>query len=152
MKTMLVILVSLFTMTTFAVEQEPLSYAEMSCDIYNTRLENGILKESQLLVSNKGNRFELGMAQWMKTELPAPYQGITVSFNHFSSYYNETGPETKTPYLQAYFEQNKKMIDPTRINFDIKNPVEGSKLLLRGTYKLSPESLLAYDCYLVFVK
>lgn len=152
MKSVILVLMSFLTVSLFAAEPETLVYAEMTCDIYNTRMENRMLKESTLLVSNKGKRFELGMAQWLKTELPAPYQGITVSFNHFSSYYNETGPETKTPYVQAYFEQNKQLIDLTRVNFDIKNPVEGSKILLRGTYKFSPESLLAYDCYLTFVK
>jgi len=115
-------------------------------------MENKMIKESKLLVSNKGNRFEIGMAQWLKTELPAPFQTVTVSFNHFSSYYHETGPSTSTPYIQAYFEKNKEAFDMTRVNFDIKNSEEGSKVLLRGTYRFSSESLLVYDCYFTFVK
>lgn len=150
MKILLIALLSLTLQAAYATDAAPI-YAEMSCDIYKTRIENSQLKESKLLVSNKGKVFELGMAQWLTTALPEPYQDITVSFEHFLSHYNEV-PEVSTPYLQAYFEKNKAMTGSSRINFDIKNPEAGSKILLRGTVKIDSDSLLSYRCNLTFVK
>ena len=150
MKIFLIALLSFFTQFAFAEEPVP-AFAEMSCDIYSTRIENSKLKESTLLVSNKGKVFELGMAQWLVTTLPVPYQDISVSFNHYLSYYNEV-PKDSIPYLEAYFERNKSTSGGSRINFDIKNPEVGSKILLRSTYKFSPEVLLSYRCNLFFKK
>lgn len=151
MKTILMTLLMFTALASFAAEP-PVIMAEMSCDIYHTRIENGAIKESKRLISNKGKPFELGMAQYLNTTLPAPYQDVVVSFNHFLSYYNETGPTTSTPFVQAYFTYNKTTQGATRINFDIVNPENGSRILLRGTLGYAKESMLSYQCNFTYVK
>lgn len=152
-KTLLLGLTLTMTLSSFvnAEEEEVVIPAEMTCNVYNTNVVAGKLKDSQLLMSVKGQAFKLGYAQMTKTPLPAPYEGVSIVFNHFNTFYNETGPETKTPFIQAYFNYQNKDQSFSRSNFDIKNPTAGSRIILRSTLSYSKESMLSYQCFLTFL-
>lgn len=126
--------------------------AEMSCNVYKIRVEAKQLKESTLIFSGKGQPFTIGYTQVSKTPLPEPYQNISVKFEHYTSYYKETGASTSTPFVVANFIVNNEDKAGSRTNFDFVNPEAGTKVLLRNTINYDPETILTYQCALTVVK
>jgi len=126
--------------------------AEMSCNVYKIRVEAKQLKESTLIFSGKGQPFTIGYTQVSKTPLPVPYQNVSIKFEHYTSYYKETGASTSTPFVVANFIVNNEDKAGSRTNFDFVNPEAGTKVLLRNAINYDPETILTYQCSLTVVK
>lgn len=170
MKCVLMVLVSIFTTASFASESSlfrlPIGakvsthslklsrsvQATMDCDFYNTRVENNQCKESELLASNKSQAIEVGTPTLSQINFPAPYQDISVVFNHTLIAYGESGENNFMPYIQSFFMNKDQFTDDFRdASFDISDARLGSKVLLRGTYNFSDTSMLSYQCSINFI-
>src|SRR5687768_15608985 len=113
------LLISVLLLSASFGVASPDPHAEMGCEIYQTRRENGSLKESALIHSFKTESFELGMAQEKKGVLPKPFEDVAVHFNHYRTSHNETNTNELLPYIQAYFSHQGKNHGLTFVNFDI---------------------------------
>lgn len=151
-KTTAALAVNLFCFSLMAQVAKNEYKAEMSCNVYKTRVENKVLKESTLIFSGKGQPFTIGYTQVSKTPLPEPFQTVSIKFEHYTSYYAETGKESSTPFVVANFSVNNEDKAFSRTNFDFVNPEAGTKVLLRNTISYSPDAMLSYQCALTVVK
>lgn len=138
-----------FSLSSYAEDVEP--RAEMVCKLFNTRVENGSLKESELLLTKKNPAFYVTFAVFMQTQFPPPYENVTVSFNHMLSGYRETD-NVMSPYVQAFFKKDgTRTGDVREVSFDLGNALTGSKITLRGYLNYSSTSLLTYQCSFIYL-
>jgi hypothetical protein len=127
---------------------------ELACDLYKFRVENGGLKESTLLVSRKIGVTPIGSYLSAVIPFPAPFDNYAVGFNHAMVSYAETD-DGFLPYIQGFFlvDGSPDIVrfgSSKDVRFDISAISEGSKLVLRGFYRVGPEALLTYRCSIRF--
>lgn len=121
---------------------------ELECSLYKFRVENGLLKESQLLLNQKSNPVELGMFAHLSLRFPAPYDEKRIHFNHMVGSALEEG-NVETPYVQAFFSGKAGFEGELKdANFDFIDVKPGTQIKLRDTLLFDQETLLTYNCYL----
>lgn len=127
---------------------------QMSCDVYDSVTEGDIIINTKILARFQSERFSPDLRPiFISEELPPPYQEVNISFNYTKVSYGDTGHETSIPSFLTYFDyKNVYYTTNKSVDFDIKDPSEGSTLYLNGGFIFNPERFLSYICSLTFLK
>lgn len=125
--------------------------AQMGCKLY-TLDDTDNHASAKLVATAYSQIMNVGTHYTLTVKFPAPYDQVSVHFQHDNVAFYETGYDTFMPYLASEFWDEQSNFQYQGVSFDIENARSGSSVMLRGSAVAEDNNHLFYQCAMTFLK